>query len=337
MSDRLEPFFVQRGYPDEYDGLVLSGGCALNVLANSFLERRFGVRVWVPPAPGDGGLVVGAAWQVQQPPRARGVRWEGDREGLAQRWERQQQPLQYAGPPLFDKKAVPSIVEAFQRNATEQPTATRLFGGGDDAAAMDALAGLLACGAVVGVARGRSEFGPRALGHRSLLACPAHGGDGGDGGGRGSGSKDKLNRIKFRQWWRPVAPIVAVEDALRVFETLPRSPYMTFAPPLRPEAKEALPAIAHFDGTARPQVVAAADEPWLHALLMAVRNRTGWAVLINTSFNVRGRPILNRAAEAVGLLRGSPEIAAVLVEDWLLELRSRRRHNDDGDDGSCLV
>ena len=136
--------------------------------------------------------------------------------------------------------------------------------------------------------------------------------------------KDVLNRIKFREWWRPVAPIVAVEDALRVFETLPRSPYMTFAPRLRPEAARALPAIAHFDGTARPQIVAAHDEPWLHALLMAVRDQTGWAVLINTSFNVRGKPILNRAAEALELLRESPEMSGVLLEDWLVELTERR-------------
>ena len=91
-----------------------------------------------------------------------------------------------------------------------------------------------------------------------------------DADGRRAGEAELLRRL----------PIIAVEDALRVFETLPRSPYMTFAPPLRPEAKEALPAIAHFDGTARPQVVAAADEPWLHALLMAVRNRTALLPLL---------------------------------------------------------
>ena len=171
---------------------------------------------------------------------------------------------------------------------------------------VEALADLLAAGKVVGVVRGRMEFGPRALGHRSLLADPSR-----------PGSKDRLNAIKHREWWRPTAPVVAREAARDVFETLPRSPYMSFAPRLTAAAAAALPGIHHFDGTARPQVVAPADEPWLHALLAAVARRTGWAVLINTSFNTKGRPILNTAAEALALLE-SDGLDAVLIEATLV-------------------
>ena len=118
--------------------------------------------------------------------------------------------------------------------------------------------------------------------------------------------------------------MVAVEDALRVFETLPRSPYMSFAPTLTEAASAALPAIVHFDGTARPQTVSASDDAWLHALLLAVKARTGWAVLINTSFNTRGKPILNTASEALELLRDSPRMSAVVFDDSVVGLPSRR-------------
>lgn len=253
--------------------------------ANSKLEATLRLPVSVPPAPNDCGLAVGAAWHVKAPRgRPRG--------------------LQYAGPPLFDGADVPALV----RGAA---AAGHLL---EPDVPVERLADLIADGLVIGVARGRSEFGPRALGHRSLLADPTR-----------PGSKDRLNRLKHREWWRPTAPVVAREDALRVFEALPRSPYMSFAPALTPEASAALPGISHFDGTARPQTVSASDEPWLHALLLAVKARTGWAVLINTSFNTRGRPILNTAAEALDLLETTAELDAVLIEGTLVRKGARAR------------
>ena len=92
---------------------------------------------------------------------------------------------------------------------------------------------------------------------------------------------------------------------------------MSFAPRLTAAAAAALPAIAHADGTARPQTVAAEDEPWLHALLEAVRAETGWGVLINTSFNSKGKPILNTLEEALTLLRDCEDLDYVVVEDFL--------------------
>ena len=130
--------------------------------------------------------------------------------------------------------------------------------------------------------------------------------------------KDALNAVKHRQPWRPCAPVVLDEDALRVFTDLALSPYMTVAATLTAEAAAALPAIAHVDGTARPQVVSEGDDPWLWALLKAVKARTGWGVLINTSFNVRGRPILNEAATAVAIFDGAPALGGLVLEDHLV-------------------
>ena len=266
----LDPFVLGAG-PEAFDGIVLSGGCALNVVANAAAARRYHLRVHAPAAANDGGLAVGAAWHIA-PPR--------------HRW-----PLQHAGPELFDASEILRLV-AGRCPAPASPAA---------------VAAVLAGGAIVGVARGRAEFGPRALGHRSLLAVPDT-----------PAAKDALNRVKHRQSWRPCAPAVLDEDVLRVFEDVALSPTMSLASRLTPEAAAALPAIAHVDGTARPQVVYERDDPWLYALLKAVKARTGWGVVINTSFNVRGRPILNRAETALAIFDESPDVGALVLGDHLL-------------------
>ena len=122
---------------------------------------------------------------------------------------------------------------------------------------------------IVAVVRGRQEFGPRALGRRSLLAVP----DSVD-------ARNRLNRLKRRQWYRPVAPMVAEEAMADAFGRSVPSPYMTMAPDVSPPIARAFPALAHLDGTARHQSVARRDDAWLHALLRAVGKRTGLAALI---------------------------------------------------------
>ena len=136
---------------------------------------------------------------------------------------------------------------------------------------------------MVGVASGRAEFGPRALGNRSLLADP-----------RTAEMKDKVNRIKGREPFRPFAPVVRVERAHELFD-LPTaaSPYMQFtARCLHPGV---VPAVVHRDGTSRVQTVAPDQHPGLHALLGEWEDRTGCPVLLNTSLNGRGEPLLNTA------------------------------------------
>lgn len=137
------------------------------------------------------------------------------------------------------------------------------------------------------------------------------------------GAKARMNRLKVREPWRPVAPMVAAEAVARLFEPPPpglrhSSPYMSFAPRLTAAACRMMPAVCHFDRTARLQTVSAADDLWLNRLLSAVGRRLGGrAVLMNTSFNVKGEPIINRAATSLRLLDAEPELDLVFIDGWL--------------------
>merc|ERR1712039_605090 len=129
--------------------------------------------------------------------------------------------------------------------------------------------------------------------------------------------RDRLNKLKYRQWWRPVAPMIADEALEEVFGKAIKSPYMTMAPKVRDEIVGKFPALAHVDGTARHQSVGEHDEPWIHALLLATGRRTGLAALINTSFNRRGQPIVNTVKEALAMLSQEADLDYVLIEDFL--------------------
>jgi carbamoyltransferase len=148
---------------------------------------------------------------------------------------------------------------------------------------------LLADQRVIGWFQGGSEFGPRALGNRSLLADP-----------RKPEMKDILNkRVKHRQAFRPFAPIVLAERMKEVFEGDEDSPFMLIAKPVRPEWRDKIPAIVHVDGTARVQTVREATNPMLYRLLKEFEALTGVPVLINTSFNIKGEPIVETPQDAV--------------------------------------
>merc|ERR1712187_920986 len=125
------------------------------------------------------------------------------------------------------------------------------------------------------------------------------------------------------QWYRPVAPMIAEEFLEDVFGHLQKSPFMEMAPRVREDVRKRFPALAHYDGTARHQSVGRDDEPWLHALLLAVGRRTGLAALINTSFNSRGKPIVNTVAESLSMLDELPDLDYVLIEDWLFRATPR--------------
>ena len=286
--------------PQPLEGIVLTGGCALNVLANQRIYDKFTNRVasspsipqalYVPPASNDGGIVVGALWSVVPPLFP--------------------QPLQYLGFSLFD---LASLDDAASNREARRLTE---LGG------VEYLADLLAGGEawkiesegrsvkpIVAVVIGRQEFGPRALGHRSLLAVP----DSHD-------IKDRMNQLKARQSYRPVAPMIADEALEDVFGERIESPYMTMAPLVKDDVRERFPALAHVDGTARHQSVGAKDEPWIHALLLAVGKKTGLAALINTSFNSKGKPIVNTVKECLKMLDELPDLDYVLIEDWLFKM-----------------
>jgi carbamoyltransferase len=148
---------------------------------------------------------------------------------------------------------------------------------------------LLADQRVVGWFQGSSEFGPRALGNRSLLADP-----------RKAEMKDILNkRVKHRQAFRPFAPIVLAERAKEIFEGEEDSPFMLIAKQVRPEWRDRIPAVVHVDGTARVQTVGERTNPVLYRLLREFEALTGVPVLINTSFNIKGEPIVETPRDAV--------------------------------------
>src|SRR5262244_924594 len=143
--------------------------------------------------------------------------------------------------------------------------------------------------------QGRSEFGPRALGNRSILADPRH-----------AEMKDKLNkRVKHRQAFRPFAPVVLAERATEIFEGDEESPFMLLVKRVRPEWKDKIPAIVHVDGTARVQTVRRDQNERLYGLLEAFDAITGVPVLLNTSLNVKGEPIVETPADALACFLGT--------------------------------
>ncbi|HZB98350.1 MAG TPA: carbamoyltransferase C-terminal domain-containing protein [Candidatus Sulfotelmatobacter sp.] len=253
--------------------LTMAGGVALNCVANSRIaeEGPFD-EVWVQPAAGDSGTALGAALYC-----------------AALGGERQQGMETAAlGRGFSDAELAATLSSA--RVPHEQP---------EDLA--DEVAAILAGNGVVAWFEGRSEYGPRALGHRSLLASPLD-----------STTTARLNEVKGREQFRPVAPMVLAERAAEIFAGPLPSPFMLFVHRVRAEWADRLPAALHVDGTARVQTVERAQEPLLARLLDRFSARTGVPVLINTSLNTAGRPLVDTPRDALELFGGSPVDALVL-------------------------
>lgn len=261
--------------------LCTAGGVFLNCVANGRLSRLPSLdEYFVQPAAHDAGTAIGAA-------ALSSIR----RGGPAQLRYRSM----FLGTGYNDEQIARALGDARLRYVRLEPDALA-----------PALARLLANESVVALFRGRMEFGPRALGCRSLLASP-----------RCATTREKLNLIKGREQFRPLAPLVREEDYDDCFEGPPNR-YMMFAVNARPETVRCAPAVVHADGTARAQIVRRSEDPFLHETLTRFQAATGVPLLINTSLNVRGKPIDESPVDALcSFLTSGAD--ALMIGSYLVE------------------
>jgi carbamoyltransferase len=282
--------------------LCLGGGVALNGVANARILAESGFeRLFVPPAPGDAGCALGAALYADR------IHFGNPHREIPDH--------PFWGPSIDG--------DDLARLAQEDG---HLVDQLDDSLLIDQIADDLASGHIIGWMDGALEFGPRALGHRSILAAP-----------HAIETRDQLNReIKFREEFRPFAPVAPIEAADKYFELTPGgtrlSRFMSGVFPVRPEWRSQLQAITHIDGTARLQSLERAMAPRLYSLLEAYGRRTGIPVLLNTSFNLAGEPIVNRVAEGYSTFLRSGIDVLVAGQTKVTKRASVRRKEDS----TCL-
>ncbi len=274
--------------------LCLAGGVALNCVMNARLRDKGPFKhIWVQPAAGDAGTALGAAMWVD-------ARQRNDNE------RRYQMEHAYLGPAFSDDE-----IEAFL-NWSKLPY-QRLNNVSEE------VADFLAQGNIIGWFQAGMEFGPRALGARSLLAPPFP-----------AEMQAKLNDLKDREDFRPVAPVVLEEHAAEYFVNARQSPFMLFVNDVVPAKADRIPAVRHTDGTARIQTINSRQHPAYYHLIQAFYRKTGVPVLINTSFNTRGEPVVCTPRDAVESFWTSPLDALVIGSFMLLKnpagwTRSRTR------------
>lgn len=260
-------------YPDL--PVCIAGGCGLNIILNTRIKKEFNRDVFVGPNPNDCGIAAGVLLHVIRP--------------------KDPVDLTYSGTKLLDLDTIPARLQndEFSHHFTTHHVN------------MDEIVDDLIEGHIVGVARGRAEHGPRALGNRSILCDPSI-----------PDMKDTLNhKVKHREWYRPFAPVVRLEDVSKYFEWEGESRWMSFCPLVKEEWKDKLSAITHVDGTARVQTVTREQNEFLYDLLTKFNEKRGIGVLLNTSFNVNGKPVLSTVDDAFKIFTKT-ELSRLLIEDY---------------------
>jgi carbamoyltransferase len=264
------------------DNLCMAGGVALNCVANAVIRDHSPFKnIWIQPAAGDAGTALGAAlWIDAQKNKTRSKSFVMDHV--------------YWGPSYSDEE-----IESFlqwtkvdYRKMEDKAKET---------------AELLAQNKIIGWFQGRMEFGPRALGARSILASPID-----------PAMQQRLNEIKDREDFRPVAPVVLEEDAGEWFENADHSPFMLFVHRVKDEKADQIPAVRHVDGTARIQTINRKQHPDYYDLLSEFKKLTGVPILVNTSFNTRGEPIVCTPRDAIECFWTSP-FDALVINSFVLE------------------
>ncbi|MEV6688029.1 carbamoyltransferase C-terminal domain-containing protein [Streptomyces sp. NPDC051130] len=287
LQERTEQVMIhlarQARYRTSQKHLCLGGGVAMNCVSIGKITEHAGFdEVFVPPAPGDSGTAAGAALHAHQ--------------------HRAPQPAAGVQGECYLGPAYDGL------DLTGQPRPGMTARRPADPARH--LAHQLAEGEIVGVFRGRLEAGPRALGNRSILASPLR-----------PDVVHRLNaKVKFREPFRPFAPVILADKAAEYFTLGQPAPYMSFASRVTNLAREQIPAIVHANGLARVQTLTPGQNPFLDAVLRAFHEITGVPVLINTSLNIKGKPICGTPAHALDCLSESG-IDALLLEDWWVTQR----------------
>jgi len=264
------------------ENLAMAGGVALNCVMNARVRDRGPFkRVWVQPAAGDAGTSLGAALWIDSQQRGASKRgWQMDHAFLG---------------PAYNNGDIEAFLQQAKlryRRAADLP---------------GEVADLLMQDKVVGWFQGRMEFGPRALGARSILASPLD-----------ASMQQRLNQIKDREDFRPVAPVVLEEEAANWFVNGAVSPFMVFVYDVRPDKADRIPAVRHVDGTARIQTINRTQNAAYYDLVKAFAERSGVPVLINTSFNTRGEPVVCTPRDAVESFCSTP-IDVLAIGPFIVE------------------
>lgn len=291
--------------------LCMAGGVALNCVANGkILQKGIFKRLWIQPASGDAGGSLGAALAV----------WHMNRETPKPRYPKAADTMKgaFLGPEYTESE--------IERCLKHHDAVYRKLEWED---LLDEVSALLSEGKVVGWFQGRMEFGPRALGHRSILADP-----------RSPGMQSLLNtKVKFRESFRPFAAAVLLDRSTGFFELATESPYMLLTAPINDSKRvvirnplsglermnhvnSEIPAVTHVDHSSRIQTVSADQNPVLHAILKRFDERTGCPVLVNTSFNIRGEPVVCTPDDAYRCF-ATTEMDYLAIGNFLLSRRDQ--------------
>ena len=262
---------------DRYDinvPLILTGGCALNVLVNEKVKNLYRRELFVPPNPHDGSLSLGHMFVYRKP--------------------YEKIDITYKGLPLLDRNELDDYIQKYDAKKVTKKD----------------IASLIKDGKIIGLVYGDSEVGPRALGNRSIVCDPNI-----------KDMKDILNgKVKFREWYRPFAPFCKEEDVHKYFDSpnFKNLEFMSYAPRVKDEYIEKLPSITHIDNTARLQTVTENSHSHFYELLTEFGKLSETNVLLNTSFNIRGYPILSTIKDALYALENT-EMDYVVVDDYLFK------------------
>jgi carbamoyltransferase len=278
---------VAKPYFDQYPDLpiCITGGCGLNIILNTRIKQEFNKEVFVGPNPSDCGIALGLMLKHLKP--------------------KTPVDITYKGLPILDKAMLAQTLNEYPyvKKLMPKDEEYHSFEQHDFSIVLEDLAN----GKIIGVTQGQAEHGPRALGHRSILCNPSI-----------PEMKDILNaKVKHREWYRPFAPVVRLEDVNKYFEWEGESRWMSFCPTVRKEWRKKLAAITHIDNTARVQTVTKEQNEWLYNLLTEFEKKTGIGVLLNTSFNVNGKPILSTYKDAF-IIYNNTELDCLLLEDYYI-------------------